>query len=392
MQPNKQRIHSIDILRGIVMLIMALDHVRDFFHIHGMDDTPTNLATTTPLLFFTRWITHFCAPVFVFLSGVSAFIAGQKKTKKELSMFLIKRGLWLIVVEIVVITFALTYDPFYNKIILQVIWAIGFSMIILGLLTRTSVKVITVIGLLLVLGHNVFDSIKPGDGAGAAVLKIAVSSGFNLIPLGGNRVILMFYTALPWTGIMLLGYAFGTIYKKEYEAKRRRYLIFFTGVAVTLLFVLLRLINMYGDPAPWTVQKDGMLTFLSFLNTSKYPPSLIYTCMTLGPALIVLALTETAHNRLAKVLMIYGRVPFFYYVLHFFIIHTLLVILFFKEDYTTKDIVDPNIPFNFRPLHFGYELGIVYLIWFGVIAALYLPCKWFNRYKATHNHWWLSYV
>lgn len=374
------------------MLIMALDHVRDFFHIHGMDDTPTNLATTTPLLFFTRWITHFCAPVFVFLSGVSAFIAGQKKTKKELSMFLIKRGLWLIVVEIVVITFALTYDPFYNKIILQVIWAIGFSMIILGLLTRTSVKVITIIGLLLVLGHNIFDSIKPGDGVGAAVLKVAISSGFNLIPLGGNRVILMFYTALPWTGIMLLGYAFGTIYKKEYEAKRRRYLVFFTGVAVTLLFVLLRLINMYGDPAPWTVQKDGMLTFLSFLNTSKYPPSLIYTCMTLGPALIVLALTETAHNRLAKVLMIYGRVPFFYYVLHFFIIHTLLVILFFKEDYTTKDIVDPNIPFNFRPLHFGYELGIVYLIWFGVIAALYLPCKWFNRYKATHNHWWLSYV
>ena len=392
MQATKQRIHSIDILRGIVMLIMALDHVRDFFHIHGMDDTPTNLATTTPALFFTRWITHFCAPTFVFLSGISAFIAGRRKTTKELSAFLIKRGLWLILVEVVVITFALSYDPFYNKIFLQVIWAIGFSMIILGVLTRTSITVITITGLLLVLGHNIFDYIKLADGAGAAILKASIASGFNFIPLGGSRSILMFYTALPWTGVMLLGYAFGTIYKQEYEAKRRRYLIFVSGIAVTLVFILLRLVNMYGDPAPWTVQKDGMLTFLSFLNTTKYPPSLMYVCMTLGPALIVLALTETAQNRLAKILMVYGRVPFFYYVLHFFLIHTLLVVLFYWSGCTSKDIVDPNIPFNFRPLHFGYGLPVVYLIWFCVIAALYFPCKWFNRYKATHDQWWLSYV
>jgi len=194
----KQRIYSVDILRGLVMLIMAIDHVRDFFHIHGMDDTPTNLATTTPILFFTRWITHFCAPTFVFLSGVSAFIAGQRKTKKELSSFLIKRGLWLIFIEITVITFALTYDPFYRNIILQVIWAIGFSMVVLGLLTRTSMKVIVAVGLLLVFGHNIFDYIKlTGDDIGSMLTRAFIASGFNTIPLGENRIILMLYTALP---------------------------------------------------------------------------------------------------------------------------------------------------------------------------------------------------
>ncbi|QEC69564.1 DUF1624 domain-containing protein [Panacibacter ginsenosidivorans] len=391
--PTKQRVHSIDILRGLVMLIMALDHVRDFFHIHGMDDTPTNLATTTPFLFFTRWITHFCAPTFVFLSGVSAFIAGQRKTKKELSSFLIRRGLWLILAEITIITLALTYDPLYHKIILQVIWAIGFSMIILGLLTRTSMTVIVITGLLLVIGHNIFDYIRTdGSDIGSLLTKAFIASGFNAIPLGDNHVILMFYTALPWAGVMLLGYAFGTIYRSYYEARRRKVLILFSGLTITILFILLRFINMYGDPAQWSVQKDATYTLLSFLNTTKYPPSLMYLCMTIGPALIILALTETAQNRIAKILMIYGRVPFFYYMLHFFIIHTLLVILFYVSGYGTKDIADPNIPFNFRPLHFGYDLGTVYLIWFCVIASLYFPCKWFNKYKTTHSQWWLSYV
>jgi uncharacterized membrane protein len=389
----KQRIYSVDILRGLVMLIMAIDHVRDFFHIHGVDDTPTNLATTTPILFFTRWITHFCAPTFVFLSGVSAFIAGQRKTKKELSSFLIKRGLWLIFVEIAVITLALTYDPLYNKIILQVIWAIGFSMIILGLLTRVSMKVIVVIGLLLVCCHNIFDYIKPGgNDIGSAFLRTFIASGFNAVPLGGSRIILIFYTALPWTGVMLLGYAFGTIYRSYYEAKRRRIVILFSGLTVTVLFILLRYINMYGDPAPWSVQKDGIYTLLSFLNTTKYPPSLMYLCMTIGPSLIFLSFTETAQNRLAKILMVFGRVPFFYYILHFFIIHTLLVIIFYASGYGAKDIVDPNVPFNFRPLHFGFDLGTVYLIWFCVVASLYFPCKWFTKYKTTHHQWWLSYV
>jgi len=191
---------------------------------------------------------------------------------------------------------------------------------------------------------------------------------------------------------MLLGYAFGTIYRPYYKAKRRKMVILFSGLIVTVLFILLRYINMYGDPAPWSVQNDGIYTLLSFLNTTKYPPSLMYLCMTLGPALIFLSFTETAQNRLAKILMVYGRVPFFYYVLHFFIIHTLLVIIFYASGYEAKNIVDPNVPFNFRPLHFGFDLGTVYFIWFCVVASLYFPCKWFNKYKATHNKWWLSYV
>lgn len=390
---SKQRIQSIDILRGLVMLIMALDHTRDFFHIHGMDDTPTNLATTTPFLFFTRWITHFCAPTFVFLSGMSAYIAGQRKTKKELSSFLITRGLWLIFVELTVITLALTYDPTFSKIILQVIWAIGFSMIILGLLVRTSMRIIIIVGILLVFGHNIFDYVPlKGTDIGTQLTKALIAAPNTFTPLGNGRMLMMFYTALPWTGAMLIGYAMGTVYKQSYGAAKRLKFLFSAGFATTVLFLVLRFANSYGDPAPWSVQKNAVYTILSFLNTTKYPPSLIYLCMTLGPALMLLSVIETAQNKFSKILIVYGKVPFFYYILHFYILHTLLVILFYASGYGAADMSNPNIPFNFRPLHFGYDLWVVYLIWFCVIASLYYPCKWFGKYKATHKQWWLSYL
>ncbi|HXL55703.1 MAG TPA: heparan-alpha-glucosaminide N-acetyltransferase domain-containing protein [Chitinophagaceae bacterium] len=389
----KQRIQSIDILRGAVMLIMALDHVRDFTHIHAMDQDPLNLATTTPVLFFTRWITHFCAPTFVFLSGTSAYLVGLRKSKKELSTFLMKRGLWLVFIEVAVITLGLTYNPFYNFIILQVIWAIGCSMIILGLLVRTNMIVIVVIGCIIFFGHNILDYVNiPKEGAAGVTLTMLLIGSATIYPIGASRFIGDFYAILPWTGAMLLGYAIGSFYRPLFDAVKRKKVLLTIGIAVTSLFIILRLINKYGDPAPWSQQKEAAYTFLSFLNTTKYPCSLQFLCMTLGPALILLALIEHAQNKFTNILAVYGRVPFFYYVIHFYLIHTICVILFFASGYGVKDIVDPNVPFLFRPLHFGFHLWVSYLIWLFVIIVMYRPCKWFQNYKRTHCQWWLSYV
>lgn len=387
-----QRINSIDILRGLVMLIMALDHVRDFFHLNSVTQSPTDLATTTPLLFFTRWITHFCAPTFVFLSGLSAYIAGQRKTKKELSSFLLKRGLWLIIVEIVVMTFALSFNPLYNVIFLQILWAIGFSMIILGLLVKTSVKVIFITGLVLVFAHNIFDFIHLTEGGVSKTLVgIFLNGAQTILPVGDNRFIAIFYTAFPWAGVMLLGYSLGTLYQQP-NATKRRQLLFVLGLCVTVLFVVLRSMNYYGDPSHWSTQKDGLFTFLSFINTTKYPPSLLFVCMTLGPALMLLSAIEKTQNKFSKILVVYGRVPFFYFVVHFYVIHLLCVILFFASGFGVKDIVDPVIPFLFRPQKFGFDLWVVYIIWLGLIIFMYWPCKWFGNYKATQYKWWLSYL
>ena len=389
----KQRIQSIDILRGIVMLIMAIDHVRDFFHVTAFTDSPTNLDTTTPQLFFTRWITHFCAPVFVFLSGTSAFLAGQKKSTKELSAFLIKRGIWLIIVENIVMTLAFTFNPLYNLFVWQVIWAIGWSMIILGLLVRTSMKLIIIIGFIIVFGHDIINYMQiPNKGTEHVLMSIFFTAFGTSLQLTQTHFVYDLYAIIPWTGVMLLGYGFGVFYKKKYKDADRRKIILNIGFAVTTFFILIRFINLYGDPVHWSAQKNGFYTFLSFLNASKYPPSLCYLSMTLGPAIILLSLIETAQNKFTKILSIYGRVPFFYYVLHFYLIHTICVILFFATGYTSKDIIDLNTPFLFRPQHFGFDLPAVYSIWLFVIIVLYIPCKWFDEYRRTHHQWWLSYL
>ena len=389
----KQRIHSIDILRGIVMLIMALDHVRDFFHVTALTADPLNLQTTTPMLFFTRWITHFCAPVFVFLSGTSAFLASQRKSRREAGLFLLKRGVWLIIVEVIVITLGLTFNPFYNIIILQVIWAIGSSMVLLALFSFTNVTVIAVVGFVLVFGHDVLDVIPlPKEGALHSFISLFITTSDKMLPLNANHFIFDFYSVLPWTGIMFLGYAFGTVYQQNKPTKERRKKIFRMGAGVTLFFIVLRFTNAYGDPSPWSAQRNGLYTLLSFVNVSKYPPSLLYSCMTIGIALMALSVLESVQSRASRVFQIYGRVPFFYYVLHFYLIHTLLVIFFYANGYGSKDIVNPQAPFLFRPTPFGYSLPVVYLIWLFVIGVLYKPCQWFNRYRNTHHQWWLSYL
>ncbi|TCD10414.1 DUF1624 domain-containing protein [Pedobacter frigidisoli] len=389
--PLSKRILSIDILRGLVMIIMALDHTRDFFHIGAMTGDPLDPETTTGVLFFTRWITHFCAPTFVFLSGLSAYLSAQSKTRAAASAFLLKRGLWLVAVEIIIISLGLTFNPFYNLIILQVIWAIGCSMIFLALASRISYKTVLVTGLILVFGHNVFNLLHiPTDATTGMLLKVFFTSFGTVIPLPNNHLIGVFYAILPWTGVMFVGYGVGAWYNKNYDREKRRRNLLIVGSLTVFLFLFLRFINIYGDPVPRKEHYDFFKNLLTFFNVSKYPPSLQYISMTLGPAMLFLAFTENINNWFTRISSVYGAVPFFYYVIHFYLLHTILVVVFIATGYTSNQIV--QIPFWFRPTDFGFNLTIVYLIWLAVVASLYLPCRWFKKYKETHKQWWLSYV
>ena len=399
--PTRYRVQSIDILRGIVMVIMALDHVRDFFfradvgNASAVATDPTNMATTTPALFFTRWITHFCAPVFVFLSGTSAFLVGQKKSKAALSAFLITRGFWLVFVELFIITLGWTFDPLYHLFILQVIWAIGVSMIILGLVVYLPVQVVMLLGGIIVVGHNLLDKYPAwaAELKGSTFTDLAYFGQFSIHPLAAHRAFIIVYSFLPWTGIMMLGYGFGRVYSSSFSEERRRKLLLMMGLILILLFLVLRYTNIYGDPLPWSRQARGpVFTFLSFLNANKYPPSLIFVLMTLGPAMVLLAYLEKVRNRFSAIMNVYGRVPMFYYIIHFFIIHSLLVILFFVTGHGSKDIVSPNNPFLFRPSDLGFGLPGVYMVWLFVVIVLYPLCKRYDRYKSTHTQWWLKYI
>jgi len=385
---SSYRITSVDILRGLVMIIMALDHTRDFFHTTAMTADPLNPATTTTALYFTRWVTHFCAPVFVFLSGLSAYLSSRNKTRNEASVFVIKRGLWLIIAEITLVTFGLTFNPLFNFIILQVIWAIGCSMVVLGLLMRGSYYIVLLAGIALFFTHNILDYMSlPASGAAGNLWAILLTSRGMVIPLDSKHFIGVFYAILPWTGVMLLGYSIGAWFEKSFPAEKRKRLLLISGSLMIIVFILLRYFRGYGDPGAW----DGS-SLLSFLNTNKYPPSLQFCCMTLGPALILMSLMENVQAGWSKLVSVYGRVPFFYYIFHFYLIHGLLVIVFFATGHGSADINDPGSLFLFRPANFGYNLWIVYAIWISIVAVLYFPCRWFYRYKKRHSKWWLIYV
>ncbi len=395
MTTEKKRILSIDILRGLVMVIMALDHTRDFFHNSGnILSDPMDPETTNIFLFFTRWITHFCAPTFVFLSGVSAYLSAKNKDPKEASLFLIKRGLWLVFVEIVIITLGLSFNPLYNAIILQVIWAIGCSMILLGILSRISYRLVTIVGLILFFGHNILNYLQlpnPNTFAGG-LIEVLLTAQAKFIPLGQTHFIGVFYTILPWTGVMLLGFSIGKWYSSTFDANKRKHYLFYTGLSLLVSFLVLRYFSAYGNPLPRKDYGDALKNFFDFLNVSKYPPSLQYLGMTLGPSLMLLSGIENMKNRFSKIMMIYGNVPFFYYVLHFYVLHFLVFIVFFISGYGVNDIVSKNSPFLFAPKGFGFTLPFVYLIWLSVIALLYRPCVWFQKYKTTHTQWWLKYL
>jgi uncharacterized membrane protein len=402
LQPAKTsyRIDSIDLLRGLVMIIMALDHTRDYFHVHGMDGNPLNLQTTTPLLYFTRWITHFCAPTFVFLAGAGAYFQSLRKSKKELSGFLISRGLWLLLIEIFVMSFAFSFDIYFSIIALQTIWAIGISMIFLGLAIWLPFNAILVIGAVIVLGHNALDfkeinfNSQPGW-----LYSMFHQVGFYKLWDGHNLLIL--YPFIPWAGLMMLGYCFGKLYLK-FEGWERKKILIILGLGIILFFVILRWWDVYGNPrhmgfgGKWSTQKDGLFTFLSFMDVAKYPPSLLFMCATIGPAILFLAFTGHVKNWFTKFITVYGRVPFFFYILHFFWIHILSAIFFFARGHSWSEGVHENVEGflpNFVNAGEGYSLGIVYLMWIFVVVSLYPLCKWFSEYKQRHrDKWWLSYL
>jgi uncharacterized membrane protein len=390
LKPTPYRITSIDLLRGIVMIIMALDHTRDFYHTPAMTADPLAPLTTTPAIYFTRWITHFCAPTFVFLSGLSAFLSSQKKNSAEASMFLINRGIWLIFVEMVIVTFGLTFDYKFGFIVWQVIWAIGCSMIILGVVRQLSNKWVLIIGCILFFGHDLLNYVHPPKPQTTAdVIDVFFTAFSNFAQLNSEHVIGDFYAILPWTGVMLIGYGIGHWFKKEYPAEKRKRHLLTCGLSMIALFIILRFINKYGDPAP-REDIEGWRGILTFMNASKYPPSLLYCCMTLGPSLVFLALSENIKSKWSEIASVYGRVPFFYYILHFYILHSLLIIFFYATGHKNSEIYSSFI--GFRAADFGYPLWVVYIIWLSVAASLYFPCRWFYKYKMSHQQWWLKYL
>ena len=391
---KSDRIVSIDILRGLVMVLMALDHVRDYFHINAFaGNFPENMDSTTPILFFTRIITHFCAPVFVFLAGTSAFLYGQNKSKKQLTKFLITRGLWLIVVEITINNLLWWFDITYGLINLQVIWAIGCSMICLGFAIYLPKKVLIALGLLIVFGHNLLDRIVLEGQSPLNILWYILHQS-NGISIGENRFLYFSYPILPWIGVMLLGYAFGTFYRKGFnEAIRHKYLIYI-GLSATLLFFILRGINIYGDLAPWANQETVSKTVISFFKITKYPPSLVFVLMTLGPAFLFLYAVEKTKLRFASLFITFGRVPFFYYILHILVIHLGAIIGLLLTGKDWKLMILDNVTMNSGILKgYGYPLWAVYVIWIAIVLLLYPICKWYMNYKkANKDKWWLGYL
>ncbi len=382
------RFTSIDLLRGIVMVIMALDHVRDYFHAEVFLHNPTELATTTAPIFLTRWITHYCAPVFVFLAGTSAWIIHQRKSTPELTSFLLKRGIWLIVVELTLVKTGWLFNPLAPRFGLQVIWAIGVSMLALAALIQLPFRGILITGLVLVCGHNALDGVHFD---GAWWWKMLHERGFAML---GEVKVMFAYPLIPWIGTMALGYCFGAFYAKSFPTDVRRRSLVRLGLVLTALFIVLRLLNGYGDPQPWSTQGSHVFTALSFLNVQKYPPSLLYLLMTLGPAILFLAWSEKVRGWFASALVVFGRVPFFYYILHLYLIHAVALVAAEMTGFGWQSmILETNVTVAPQLKGYGFSLPVVYVVWVGVVLALYPLCAWFNRLKSNNRQWWwLSYL
>ena len=387
------RIESIDLLRGLVMIIMALDHVRDYFHADAFLFIPLDLEKTNAAIFATRWITHFCAPVFVFLAGTSAFLVGQRKSKKELSSFLLTRGLWLVVLEFTVLNFAWFFNVKFNFIALTVIWALGMGMVVLAAVIHLPFRIILFAGLLVVIGHNALDSIHvDGENVQSFFWKILHEAALVKF---SDLIIFIGYPLLPWTGIMMVGYCFGALYLPSVDPLFRRKRLYLLGFFAIVVFFILRAINVYGDPAPWLVQSSTLNTFLSFIKVTKYPPSLLYALITLGPALLFLAASERYSGKVVDVITALGRVPLFYYVVHIYVIHILALFAAMATGFQPSDMVFDSSWITDSPNlnGYGFSLLVVYVVWMLVVLALAPLCLWYDRYKRKHREKrWLSYL
>lgn len=372
---------SIDTLRGVVMVVMALDHARDY--LTSADIDPTDLSKASAALFLTRFVTHYCAPVFVFLAGTAAYLSrANGKSAPALSRFLLTRGLWLIFLELTVVRFCWLFNVSYHFSVLQVIWAIGCSMVVLAGLVRLQTRTVAILGGIMVLGHNLLDGIHARAlGRWGIAWSLIHEPEWNYQLAPGYRLAVI-YPLVPWIGVMALGYALGAVMVLPED--RRKRILLRTGLGAIFAFVVLRLSNLYGDPHPWTTQKNALFTFLSFLNCEKYPPSLSYLLMTLGPALVALVLFENARGPVARFFIVYGRVPLFYYVLHLLLVHAVSA-FWLRARFG-------HFPAEGEHLALGLSLPSVYLIWACVVLALYPLCRWFAGVKSRNKAAWLSYL
>jgi uncharacterized membrane protein len=403
--PPQTRIDSIDLLRGIVMVIMMLDHTRDFIHNAVFQFAPEDLSRTNVALFFTRWITHFCAPTFVFLAGTGIYFQfARAKSKSELTKFLITRGLWLIFLELTVIRLVMFFNVEIKFLMMmQVIWVIGVSMVIMGGLIWLPLRAIGVIGLLMIALHNLLDLVPlkawqfgtPAPGIGIKLWMILHEPGF--MPVAGfpGPIIFALYPVIPWVGVMAAGFAFGSIYRKSPQDRKR--LLIRLGLGATVLFLVLRGINLYGDPGEWEPQSRGFIyTVLSFLNTAKYPPSLLFLLMTLGPALLALAVFEDGNKKPAtgirKFFVTFGRVPLFFYILQWPTVHLISLGLHSAFGKPTGWLFQTPMDWNNLGAMVGFNLVVVYVCWVAGVLLLYPLCKWFAGVKHRRRDWWLSYL
>jgi uncharacterized membrane protein len=381
----RPRLEAIDFLRGLVMVLMVLDHMRDYAGAGVVDARDVR----DPVLFLTRWITHYCAPIFVMLSGVAAFLYGNRgRTRGEISRFLVTRGMWLILVELTLVRFAFTFNLDYSFVFLQVIWAIGCSLVVLAVLIHLPHWAIASFGLVLIAGHNALDGVEPASLGALSSLWIVAHGPGTIEPVAGTQVLAL-YSLIPWIGVAAVGYALGPVFL--FDTARRRRVLSSLGVAVVLGFIVLRASNVYGDPQPWVVHDSLLATGLSFVNCEKYPPSLLYLAMTLGPGLIVAAWFDAARGRASRLLVTIGRVPFLFYVAHLFIVHLVAVVVAELYFGSSGWLFERMPPFE-KPAGFGVPLPAIYLLWIVALAVLYPLCRWFGEVKQRRKDWWLSYL
>ena len=388
------RLASVDMLRGLVIVVMALDHVRDYFNFGGEADPMANPGIGAAL-FFTRWITHFCAPVFVFLAGTSAGLMTSRKTPSALGAFLFKRGVWLIVIEWSVVATAWSFAPWgipqldgRAGVVMQVIWAIGASMVILAGAQFLGQRVCLAIGGAILAGHNLLDPIWPAtsglfDAGHPAWVALHAQMRTDMGPFSFVWV----YPLLPWIGVMLLGFGTAPLFQEPAQRRDARLLVW--GVAATTAFVVLRVTGVYGDPNPWQVQNGAIRTLIDFLNVTKYPPSLVFALMTLGPSAILCASADRMPGAIKRPLVVFGRAPFAFYVAHLYLIHGLAVAFGVIRGFDAREFLTYSF---FFPKGYGVGLPGVYAVWLLVVVALYPLCRWVVAVKGRRQDWWLSYL
>lgn len=394
---GRARLYSVDLLRGIAMILMALDHSRDYFHFCGFYSgfDPLDLSQTYSALFITRWVTHFCAPIFVFLAGTGAYLSASRgKSRSELSILLFTRGLWLIFLELTVVNVSWYFNFDFRVVMGGVIWAIGWSMIALSVLIILPLRAITAFGVAMIVLHDIFDGVQ-SQNLGSLGWLWTILHEWNAIQLTPQTIFVIAYPLIPWIGVMAAGYGFGKMLLLE-PGKRRKWLLIL-GISLILIFIIIRATNLYGDPRPWSGQQSKIFTLFSFINTEKYPPSLLFLLMTLGPSITALALFDRNPGSFARSVIVFGRVPLFFYLLHIPFIHALAVLFaylhysraqwLFQFPYIGPGVHNPSVPVGY-----GYGLPVVYLVWLAVIIILYPACSWYAGIKKRHRNAWLSYL